>query len=274
MIAIVTDSTISIARKDAAALGLYIVSDSYSINGVPFLEGYADENGKFEKWIFADPEKCRTSQPPVTAFSQTFEELTAKGMDVLCLTISSRLSGTFSSACIAAQEMEKGRVAVVDSLSTSGGLWLLAKAARALIDGGASLCEAAQKLQELRDRTGIAFSVDDMAALRRSGRLGFVPQSVSTVLNIRPILLCSKGSIVARSAARGNAERVRRLVGHVPEDAAEIIVHYLGERENAEPLYLALCSRFPGVPVHVSRLGPVLGIHLGAGTIGVSWITK
>lgn len=274
MIAIVTDSTISITREEAERLGVFLVSDQYSVNGRTYLEGFADENGDFEARIFRDPEVCKTSQPPVASFVQVFEELRQKDMEVLCIVISSRLSGTYSSACIAAREVDRAHIAVVDSLSTSGGLWLLAKAARTLIDTRGSLQETVEKLEALRDKTGIVFSVNDMAALRRSGRLGIVPQSVGTVLNIRPVLMCIKGTIVARGTARGTAERVKALVSRVPQNAKEIVVHHLGERESVEPLYQAVLRRFPEASVQVAKLGPVLGIHLGAGTVGVSWITS
>ncbi len=274
MIAIVTDSTISITREEAERLGVFIVSDQYSVNGRTYLEGFADENGAFEERIFREPELCKTSQPPVSSFVQVFEELRDKAMEVLCIVISSRLSGTYSSACIAAREVDRANIAVVDSLSTSGGLWLLAKAARKLIDAGNSLEQTAKRLEAMRDKAGIVFSVNDMAALRRSGRLGVVPQSVGTVLNIRPILMCIKGTIVARGTARGTAERVKALVSRVPQAAKEIAVHHLGERESVEPLYQAVLRRFPEASVQVAKLGPVLGIHLGAGTVGVSWMTE
>lgn len=274
MIAIITDSTISITREEAERLGVYIVSDHYSVNGRTFLEGFGDENGDFEERIFREPELCKTSQPPVSSFVQVFEELRQKDMEVLCIVISSRLSGTYSSACIAAREVDRAHIAVVDSLSTSGGLWLLAKTARSLIDAGGSLQETAEKLEALRDKTGIVFSVNDMAALRRSGRLGIVPQSVGTVLNIRPVLMCIKGTIVARGTARGTAERVKALISRVPDNVKEIVVHHLGEHESVEPLYQAVLRRFPNAPVQVAKLGPVLGIHLGAGTVGISWITN
>ena len=274
MMAIVTDSTICIPRAEAEALGLHIVSNSYSINGQAYLEGFSDENGEFEQQIFADPENCKTSQAPVSGFIETFRDLIAQGMEVLCLVISSRLSGTFSSACIAAQEVDKQKIIVVDSLSTSGGLWLLAKRARMLAEKGLPLRQVAAALLQLRDKAGIVFSVNDMAALRRSGRLGVVPQSVGTVLNIRPILMCLRGAIVARGVARGNAERVRSLSSKVPSDAKEIVVHHMGERSSVQPLYESIRQRFPDAQIHVSKLGPVLSVHLGAGTVGVSWISE
>lgn len=163
---------------------------------------------------------------------------------------------------------------MVDSLSTAGGLWLLAKAVRGMLDRGVSLMDTAREVEALREKTGIVFTVEDMAPLRRSGRLGVVAQSVGTVLNIRPVLMCVRGAVVAHGLARGSGERLRMMVERVPENAREIRVHYLGDPALAEPLYRAVKRRFPAVPVTLGRLGPVLSIHLGPGTLGIAWITE
>ena len=273
MIAIVTDSTICIPKGEADALGIRIVSNGYSVNGHIYAESFSDRNGDFEKRIFASQAVSKTSQARVAAFGQAFRELIRGGCDVLCIVLSSRLSGAYSSACIAAREEEAGRVAVVDSLTTAGGLLLMAKRARALISAGFSLQQVAAEVTKLRERTGIAFSVDDMEALRRSGRLGLVPQSIGTVLNIRPILLCVRGTVVARGLARGTTGRVRELVAKVPANAAEIIVHHMGDPASAEPLVRSLRESFPTLEIGLYRLGPVLGVHLGKGTLGVAWIS-
>ena len=274
MIAIVTDSTICIPQSEAEALSIRIVSNSYSVGTRVYRESYSDRNGDFEARIFASPEACKTGQAPVSAFLPVFEELVKNGLDVLCLTLSSRLSGTFSSARVAAREVNAQKISVVDSLSTAGGLYLLAKRACALAVRGLPLGEVAQAVTKLRERTGIAFSVENMAALRRSGRLGLVPQSTGTVLNIRPILLCLHGTVVSRGLARGAAGRIREIVDKVPDDATEIVVHHTGDSAEAEPLVRRVKERFPSLEISTYKLGPVLGVHLGAGTLGVAWISK
>ncbi len=272
MIAIVTDSTISIPQSEAEVLDIRIVPNSYSVGARVYRESYVDDNGDFERRIFAMPENCKTSQAPVSAFTPVFEELIKSGFEVLCVVLSSRLSGTYSSACIAAQEVDPKKIAVVDSLTTAGGLYFLVKRAIHLVAQGLTLTQTAQKLIELRKHTGIVFSVDDMSALRRSGRLGHVPQSICTVLNLRPILLCVHGTVVARGLARGVAERIREIVAKVPDNAKEVLLHYMGEPNNAAPLLKALRNRFPALEISLYKLGPVLSVHLGAGTLGVAWI--
>lgn len=273
MIAIVTDSTVCVPRREADALGLSVVPNTYIVNGRAYSEGYSDENGDFERRVLALKGQGKTSQASVFAFAAAFERLRRAGYEVLCIVLSSRLSGAYSSASIAAREVEPEKIAVVDSLTTAGGLLLLAKAARSLIDKGLSLRQTEERLLELRARVGLVFSVDDMAALRKSGRLGLVPQSIGTVLNLRPILVFANGAVVARSPVRGAAGRVRALVDSIPGDAAEVIVHHMGEAAGAEPLLSAVKKRFPSQKTALYRLGPVLGVHLGSNTFGVAWMS-
>ena len=124
MIAIVTDSTVCIPKNEAEAYGIRIVPNSYSAGGQTYRESYSDRNGDFERRIFSNPAAGKTSQASAAAFIPVFRELIRGGFEVLCVVLSSRLSGTYSSACIAAREVDAERIAVVDSLTTAGGLWL------------------------------------------------------------------------------------------------------------------------------------------------------
>jgi fatty acid-binding protein DegV len=86
---LLTDRTICIPREEADALQLHIVSNSYSIQGQAYWEGFSDENGDFEQRIICGPRKLQDFAGPVAGFIETFRELIAQGMEVLCLVISS-----------------------------------------------------------------------------------------------------------------------------------------------------------------------------------------
>lgn len=271
MIAIVTDSTAYITREDARALGVVVVPMTYSIGGHQlYTESYIGENGMFESLLKKNPPGQRTSQATMSAFMSTFEELRSAGHQVLCLTISSRLSGTYSNAAIAARELGGTDISVVDSRTTAGGLFLMARAARRMIDEGMTLDQVTQRLKVLRDKVKVIFSVEDMGPLRRSGRLGVVRLSVSTILNIKPILKCADGSVVSCGIARGRHEQLRALERAVPEAAREMVVEHLCAEKEAGELMERVKLR--GVPVLMRPVGPVLGIHLGLGCVGIAWI--
>lgn len=272
MIVIVTDSSATLTREDAEQLGAVLVPMSYSVAGRSLsLESYSGENGEFEPLIARDPAQNRTSQATLSAFLSTFEQIVSEGNQVLCLTISSRLSGTYGNALMAAREVGKGCVEVVDSRIAGGGIYLLAREARRMIDAGMGLTETALALRRLREKVGNVFSVDDMAPLRRSGRLGLVRMGVSTMLNIRPMLTCSDGAVVSFGVVRGRVEQRRALLKRLPERAKLIVIQHLGADARAAELAEELRGRGE---VIVCSFGPVLGIHLGEGAIGIAWIEE
>ena len=161
-----------------------------------YTEGCIEENAACEEMVAKYMGRLRTSQAGFSAFMSVFDDLILAGHDVLCLTISSRLSGTYGNARIAARETAPDKIEVVDSLTTGGGLYLLIKEARRLLDGGLTVQETAQRLRVLRGRVKTVFSVEDISALRSSGRLGNVKMSVATILNIKPIDVYKRQGLV------------------------------------------------------------------------------
>ncbi|HIR57786.1 MAG TPA: DegV family protein [Candidatus Gallacutalibacter pullicola] len=271
MIALVTDSTAYLTKQEAISLGVHVVPTGYTIGGKQFQETYGDCNGDFEPLLARTP-NCTTSQAPIHAFSRVFKKLVSNGYDVLCIVMSSRLSGTYSCASIAAQPIPEDRIRVVDSLAIAGSLNLLMKYASALVREGHPLDNIARMVEDARSRAGIIFSVSSMDTLRRSGRIGIIRQSVGTILNIRPVLLCEDGAISACGSARGSRELIHELTGHIPKDAKKIILQHLSDSALMEPLAEELRALFPEAEFSAAPVGPVIAINIGLGAVGVSWI--
>jgi DegV family protein with EDD domain len=273
MITIVTDSSVYIKREEAESLGIRVIPLTYTVKDWRYNESFIDENGDFES-LLKNSGKFTTSQPNAASFLSCFEEELDKGNEVFCIVLSSRLSGAYSTAHMAARQTSaSGRVVIFDSLLTAGGLYLLVKAAVELIKSGVTLSELSKKLLPIRDKISITFSVEDMTPLRNSGRLGFVRLSVGTTLNIRPILVCKDGAIVYDSTVRGNVGLIKKLAASVPESAKEIVINYIGENRSATNLYQILEAEHPGITIKLRKIGPVLGIHLGCSVMGVSVLT-
>lgn len=248
-----------------------IVPMNYYANETSYFESYSDTNGNFEE-LFAQDEKLTTSHPNPAAFLAAFEEEVALGNEVICLTISSRLSGAYNSASIAALQIENGNVFVVDSHHTAGGLYLLACEAQRMVESGESSVDIAAKLVSIREKIFQIFSVDDMKPLRDSGRIGFVRMSVGTILNIKPVLQCKDGVVVADSVARGTNETIKKLVDKIPVDVTNIVINYISNNRVATTLYNIIQAKHPDVKIHLNKMGPVLGVHLGLQVVGVAFI--
>ena len=131
MIRLITDSTVYLRRDEAGQLGIRIVPIGYSMGGCLYSEYYSDDDA-FEEYL-ASGGSITTSQPSPAVFSGIFREELLRGGEVLCITLSSRLSGIYNSAALAAKQVGD-RVHVFDSRLTAGGLYLLVRRARELAD--------------------------------------------------------------------------------------------------------------------------------------------
>lgn len=272
MIALVTDSTAYLTRAEAQSWNVFVAPMTYTVGDSIYHETHVELNGDFERLL--TKRNLKTSQPNMAVFMSTFEELASKGYDVICITISSRLSGTYSTASIAARQLEADNIHIVDSRSICGGMRIMIMKAARMIQQGMEAKDIVDRLRDMRDQIGIAFSVDDMGPLRRSGRLGIVRQSVGTILNVKPILKCVDGGVVACGTARGRNDQISQLTSMVPNDAGSIMVHHIANERSAQRLQESLQTRFPHADIPIRTAGPVLGIHLGLGVISAQYITN
>jgi DegV family protein with EDD domain len=271
MIILVTDSTAYFSQKEAQALGVVQVPMTYTYEGrTLYTEGYIDEDEKVLPTVADGVAHYTTAQASYSAFLSTLEDILQDGNQALVLTISSRLSGTYANARRAAQDLDGEKITVVDSKATAGAMYLMLVKAREYINSGLTLAEVAVKVKEDREKTRTFFSVEDMAPLRKSGRLNFVRLSVSTILNIRPILKLTSGGVNAYAMARGRHEQIRLLTEAAANCNVPVVVQHCRADEMAGQLTQRL--RDQGVTVLQRLLGPVLAIHLGSGCLSVAWI--
>lgn len=273
MITIVTDSSSYLKESEAQDLGIKVVPINYTVDGQSFFESFSDKNEDLES-LLSSNKKLTTSHPNMSAFLSAYEEELNKGNEVLCITISSRLSGTFGTAQTAAKQTESDNIVVFDSKFTGGGLYLLIKEAKKLIEAGMKLNEIMDNLPTIRDKITVAFSVDDMTPLRKSGRMGFVRRSVVTFLNIKPILLCKDGSVVSDTVAHGSTEIIKRMAEKVSVNTQELVISAIGDNRMASNLYHVVKETHPEIQITIQKVGPALGIHLGLKVIAIAIIDK
>lgn len=269
MIYLVTDSTAYLSRQETRDLSVLVVPMHFIKDGTEtFQEGFAED---YAPNPTEDLSNYSTAQAPTHAFQSLFFKLRRQGHQALCLTISSRLSGTFANALLAAQDYPED-VLVVDSRNTAGGLFLLLREARRMLDDGMSLQESFEALLKLRNRIRTVFTLQDMDPIRRSGRLGLMRSSVSTLLNLRPLLTLQDGSVVSHSLARGKQDQIRQMVLGLSGKPKEVIVQYCGDEDAAGILTERMQEK--GIMVLRRRIGQVLAIHLGLPVLSTAWIDE
>ena len=270
MIYLVTDTTAGLTRQEAKELGAVMVPMSYARQGRAFIaEGYAEDFHPPQANTGVELGHYTTAQASAAAFADVFEQIVSAGHQALCLTISARLSGTYLNACQAANEVGKGQVEVLDSRTTGAALYLLLRRARQMLDTGMGL-KAAEQVRLLCDSTHTLFSVQDMGPLRRSGRLGVVRLSVSSLLNVRPVLRVQDGGVVTHALARGRQQQLRELAAALQGPPRQVAVQHAAAPEDAQMLAQRLTAM--GHEVSVRGIGLVLSIHLGLPCLGIGWL--
>jgi len=207
--------------------------------------------------------------------ADTYQQALAEsdGDGVVAVHISSALSGTCSAAERTAADLDPN-VRVVDSKSAAMGIGFVALAAARAAAAGADLDAVAQAASSAVSRGHAFVVVHRLDNLRRSGRLGGARAWLGTALALKPLLRMDDGKLVlaqrVRTVTHATAAMIDRVCEVVGERAAALAVHHVANPDGAAEVAGALASRLPACgPAIITPLGPVLGLHVGAGAVGV-----
>jgi len=276
-VAIVTDSTQYLpsqllAANDVHTVSLYVKRDG-SLERESELLG---DLGSYYARLGEASDLPTTSQPSVGDFLACYEPLLEAGHDIVSVHLSSAVSGTFDSARQAQRQLEEGglpgRIEVIDSRTTCGGLGLQVLAAADRARRGASLAEVAAHARRAREGLRIWFSLDTLEFLRRGGRIGGAQAWIGGALKIKPILsLESEVTPVERVRTAGRAfERMVEYMRTLHGDGADVwCVQHIQSPDRAQRLVERGREIFGCEAIFVSEVGPVIGAYAGPGMIGV-----
>lgn len=277
-VTIVVDSTCDIGVNVAKELGIRYMPVLIDINGEHYKDGYEITSKEFYKKI-AQKDVCpKTSLVSPLEFEEVFKEELAKGMDVVCLTISSSLSGTYNSAMITKNMLESDKVHVIDSKNVSLGFGLLVFEAARLANEGLTAKEIVEKIELLKEKQRLLVYVETLEMLKRGGR---IPKSLATiggVLRIKPILAIEDGILNTVTKTRGKKAGFKFLVERLNEMEINkeypFIVAHSDNLDGANELIEEIKDKIKDVKVMVSEIGPAVGTHVGQGAVAVTFIEK
>ena len=276
MLAIITDSTSDLRADELAAL---------KVRRVPL---YVNFQGKVHRdWLDIDPARIvagvqagadlpTTSQPSPEDFTQAYAAAVAEGAtEILVVTITSGMSGTFQSANLAAKDATVP-VSIVDSQNASAGVAILVRQAARMRDAGAARDAIVATLEAMRAQMIVLFSVGTLEYLQKGGRIGRAQALLGGLLNVRPILSLEDGKIVPAGKARGTkkavAEIVERIREHAAKHSGELVLDFLHIQDKPAAESLRQAVRDAGITFidgSVYEIGAVIAAHVGPGTFGV-----
>ncbi len=194
---------------------------------------------------------------------------------MIVITLSGRLSATYQSAVIAA-EQHGGPISVFDSRSVSMGLGLQVLAGARAAEEGADLDAVGQAVRAVADRTHLVAALDTLEFLKRGGRIGGAQALIGNLLDVKPLIAIQDGVVEAAGRVRTRSKAKLSLVAHIrdrAEDIADISVLH-GGADDTEAFTAAVGATLPDRSPIIAQLGPVVGTHAGPGTLGVAYTLR
>lgn len=272
---IVSDSTADLPDELAQRLDVTVVPAYVLIDDVSHREGLDITRHEFYRRLQSSPRLPTTSQPTPTDFAEKLAPLVQDGHQVICITVSKLLSGTYNSAVQAAADLPDGAVSVVDSNTATAGhmLQVIAAAEDAAVADAtvASVLAAA----EARAAQGLTYCmVDTLEYLQKGGRIGKAQAFMGSVLKVKPILKITEGEVLPVDRPRNTRRAMQRLEelvrSHGP--ASKLAVAYSTEPDVADEIRARLSDLAPDEQIYVLQIGSAVGTHCGPGAIGVATI--
>ena len=238
-----------------------------------------DHKAFYEKLVETDVHPS-TSQATPAAFEEEYEKAKEAGEAAVVITLSSKLSGTYQSAMIAAQDYEN--IYVVDSGSVAIGGGILVERALQLLEVGLTAQETAQCLEEEKEKIAIVALVDTLEYLKRGGRVSKTVALAGTLLNIKPVLAFVRGEIQMLGKARGSKQGNYLLVQEIEKAGGvdftkPVLLGYTGMSDSLLCKYIEDSKHlWKGnlEEVRYTTIGSVIGTHVGPGAVAVAFFKR
>lgn len=278
-IRIVTDSASDLLQPWPE--GVSVLPMTVSFGDKQYQDGVDLSHRQFYEKLIEGDSLPTTSQIAPGQFEDAFSQAIDRGETVICITLSSKLSGTYQSACIAAAEFP-GKVFVVDSLNVTIAEALLVRRAVELAQQGMSAEEIARQLEEERGQVRIVALLDTLEYLKRGGRLSASAALVGGLLSIKPVVTVEDGEVKVIGKARGSKNGNNLLMEESQKDGGvdfsrphslgytglsdELLRKYM---EDSRPLWEGYVDALP-----VCTIGGTIGTHVGPGAIAVAFFKK
>jgi DegV family protein with EDD domain len=219
-----------------------------------------------------------TSQIPPDTFREAYEKYLNNGDEIVGIFISSELSGTFNSACVAKEMVGSDKIHLIDSLHATITLGLLVEEAVKMRDRGDDASGIAAQVKALIPKLRLFAVIDNLIYLKRGGRLSSTAALVGNILSIHPILSIIDGKVTNVAKCRGNKAVygfVQRRMNEEPIDTS----HYIAVGDTAAPEKAAqwkerLLSQYDPNIILDGHIGSAVGTHIGPGVVGIAYFVQ
>ena len=277
MVKIIIDSAADISKSEAESLGIEMIPVIISFGDKDYYDGENLTATEFYEKLASSSVVPKTAQVNPFRWEEAFARHIESGDEVLVITMSSKLSGTYQSACQASEKFN-GKVRVIDSLNACAGERLLCEYAISLVKQGLSLNEIAYKLEENKKRIRVLAVIGTLEYLKKGGRISAVAAFAGEILSLKPLIAVIDGEVKVTGKAMGFRKGLALLNKQIDDTkgidfSMPISAIYSGETENLEKFIQTSQRIWDNVSGEIpkSQLGATIGTHIGPGVAGISF---
>lgn len=279
-VAVVTESVSCISAEDASALGITVIPVPFEYAGKRYLDSVDITPSEFNRLLSPELPLAATSAPSPGDYMGAFQRLGDEGYEVLCISPTSTVTTMGDVADqgrkLAREEGVKTRIEIFDSgTATMAQGFLVLEAAR-MAKRGAEIDEILARLRVLYERIGLLVTLDTLDYLAKTSRLPRVGSLFGKALQVKPIILFSRGAIKPLEHPRSRAKSIRRLLALVEErvhgkTALHVAVQHASAQSEAQELGRLLARRLAPEELLLTEFSPVMSSYTGPGLLGVAF---
>ncbi len=281
-ICIIADSASDITPFEAESLGIEVLPLKVSFGEQDYLDGFNIDHHTFYNKLIESDVLPKTSQVAPFAYEELFDEAEKRGDTILCITLSSKLSGCYQSAVIAADGRD--HVYLVDSLNACAGQRILVELAVNLRKEGLSIDQIVEQLEEKKKKIRLIALLDTLEYLKKGGRISSTTAAIGGLLQIKPVIAIENGEVALLGKARGSKTAGNVLTRFIQEQGEidfdlPVSTIYSGTSDHMLRKYIEDSRALFDPPLSpdelpVSTVGAVIGTHVGPGAIGAGFFVK
>ena len=278
-VAVVTDSIACLTRELVEQYQIGIVPIMLLVQGKVYRNGVAMTPSQAYELFLEDPESFNTSPASPGHYLEAYREVSKQARNILCITLSSKLSTGYEMARVAKEQAEAElpeiSIEVLDSQNVTAAEGFIALAAARAAAEGKSFTEVIRVAEEIRDRVSFLIVVDTLRHVYRTGRIPKIASRVGSMLNIRPILTSSSGLVRFKGIVKNREQGVNRILQEMREKVGQSPVHvgvmHAYVPDDAERLKERIEAEFNCVELFITEFTPVMGYATGTSTLGFAF---
>jgi DegV family protein with EDD domain len=278
MVRIVTDNASDITKSEAKKLGLELVYLPITFEDAEYNERAHDTFDEFYRLLKSSKNLPKTSQVPPGDYLDIFNDAKEKGDEVVVVTLSSGLSGTYSSAVNAMKLCGYAGLHVVDSEQAVLSQRILAEAAVKMRDAGKSANEIVTALVDLRNRVTVFGVVDTLTYLKKGGRIPPVLALIGNTFNIKPVIIVRNRKLEVLAKVKGTKKGIKHLYEEYEkaerDPAYPVYFGHSDSRELGEGFMRDTAALYNLTDTGLYSIGSVIGTHLGPQTLAIAYVRK